>query len=97
MANIAYLTQITNIKISDKNPVIYLRDYDKPRFEQVLAGHLVPLDVLDWSRLEQMPENALDVFIEKRIDLIIDTLRLKLTGIQFDVIDSRADTTAQPL
>ena len=96
MANIAYLTQITNIKISDKNPVVYLRDYDKPRFEQVLAGHLVPLDVLDWSRLEQMPENALDIFIEKRIDLIIDALRLKLAGIQFDVIDSREASSVLP-
>jgi hypothetical protein len=89
MANIAYLTQITNIRISDENPMIYLRNYDKPGFESVLHGHLVPLDVLEWARADKMPEDALDIFIEKRIELLIDNLRTKLDGIQFDVIDSR--------
>ncbi len=93
MANIAYLTQITNIKISDKNPINYLRYFDKPGFEKVLQDHLVPLDVLEWSRADKMPDNALDIFIEKRIDLLIEALQAKLSGIQFDVIDSR-DTSA---
>lgn len=97
MVNIAYLTQITNIHISDKNPIDYLRDFDKPGFEKVLEGHLVPLEVMDWSHAEKMPENALDLFIEKRIDLIINTLRGKLSGIQFDVIDSREAPIVQPL
>ena len=29
LMNIAYLTQLTNLKISNKNPIIYLRDYDQ--------------------------------------------------------------------
>lgn len=89
MANIAYLTQLENIKISDKNPITYLRNFDKPGFEAILKGHLVPLDVLEWTRAEKLPENALDMFIEKRIDLIIETLREKLAGISFHVTDSQ--------
>ena len=89
LMNIAYLTQITNIEIRAKNPLIYLRDYDSPVLEQVLDDHLTPLDILEWARQEEMPDNALDVFIEKRIDLFINTLRQKLAGITFDVVDTR--------
>lgn len=89
MANIAYLTQLTNIRISDENPIIYLRDFDRPGFEQVLNGHLVPSEVVDWARSAKMPENALDIFLEKRIDLLIQALRTKLDGIAFDVVDTR--------
>ncbi|MEH2180436.1 hypothetical protein [Nostoc sp.] len=30
LMNIAYLSQITNLKISDKNPLHYLKEYDEP-------------------------------------------------------------------
>ena len=92
LMNIAYLTQITNIQISNKNPLDYLRNYDKPQFEDVLKQHLAPLDLLDWARQEEMPANAMDIFIEKRIDLLVDELRQKLTGITFDVVDTRGET-----
>ena len=36
-----------------------------------------------------MPINALDEFIEARIELIIDELRKLLEGIEFDVIDTK--------
>ena len=91
MMNIAYLTQLTNIQISDKNPVQYLRDYDDSGFEQVLRTHLTPLEILEWARQEQMPENGLDRFVERRIDLILDDLRQKLPGITFDDIDTKED------
>lgn len=89
LMNIAYLTQLTNLKISNKNPLDYLRDYNNPAFEAVLKTHLIPLEILAWARQEKMPDNALDVFIEQRIDLIIDNLKQKLTGITFDVIDTQ--------
>jgi len=89
LMNIAYLTQLTNVEISDDNPIKYLREYDKPSFEDVLKTHLVPLDILEWSRQNSVPENGLDVFIERRIDLILDDLRHKLSGVTFDVIDTR--------
>jgi len=91
LMNIAYLTQLTNIKISDKNPVQYLRDYGSSGFEQVLGTHLTPLEILEWAHQEQMPEDGLDRFIERRIDLMVDDLRKKLTGVTFDVIDTKED------
>jgi hypothetical protein len=89
MMNIAYLTQITNIKISDKNPVQYLRDYDDPGFKNVLRTHLVPMEILEWARQERMPANGLDRFIEGRVELMIEDLREKLPGVTFDVIDTK--------
>ena len=41
------------------------------------------------ATLEDMPINALDEFIEARIELIIDELRKLLEGIEFDVIDTK--------
>jgi hypothetical protein len=92
LMNIAYLTQLTNRDISAKDPVKYLREYDSPEFEQVLETHLVPLEILEWAREEEMPEDALDQFIERRIDLMIEELRSKLSGVTFDVIDTKEES-----
>jgi hypothetical protein len=94
LMNIAYLTQITNIRIRAKNPLIYLRDYDSPGFEQVLSDHLISPEIMAWARQEEMPDNALDIFIEKRIELFVATLRQKLTGITFDVVDTKGTDTS---
>lgn len=64
LMNIAYLTQITNLTISDRNPLEYLKDYDIEGFGEILRGHFIPKDLLEWSRLEEMPVTALDQFIE---------------------------------
>jgi hypothetical protein len=42
-----------------------------------------------------MPKNALDLFIEQRIDLIIEQLKSKLSGIKFEVIDTRENVIAE--
>jgi hypothetical protein len=36
-----------------------------------------------------MPLNALDVFIEKRVEAVIEDLKEKLQGQTFDVIDTK--------
>ena len=36
-----------------------------------------------------MPDDALDQFIEKRVDLIIEELREIMTGVNFEVIDTK--------
>ncbi len=53
-----------------------------------MQTHLLPSEILEWSRAELMPENALDVFIEKRVDLIIEDLKMKLPIANFEVIDT---------
>ncbi len=89
MMNIAYLIQEDHKGISDKSPLEYLKKFDSSGFEGVLDTHLIPLDILNWARRDRMPGNALDVFIKKRIGLIVEDLRQKLTGVDFDVIDSK--------
>ena len=89
LMNIVYLTQITNLAISDKNPLKYMKDYDVSGFEKVLQSHLLTDKVLQWSRLDSMPDNALDVFIEDRVDTIINDLKVKLAGINIEVIDTK--------
>lgn len=93
LMNIAYLSQITNLKISDRNPLDYLKEYDESGLETVLRSHLIPTIILEWSRADALPENALTIFIEERINLLLEALRLKLDGIEFNVFDmgNRAD------
>ena len=93
LMNIAYLSQITNIQISNKNPLEYLRDYDTPEFEIVLNQHLVPVDILEWDCKEKMPSNAMDIFIEQRINLLVDELRQILSSITFDDVDTRGQAS----
>jgi len=89
LMNIVYLTQITNLEISNKNPASYIKGYDKPEFEGILSNHLLPVEILEWSRKDEMPENALDIFIEKRIDKIIEELQKKIKVSKFEIIDTK--------
>ncbi len=90
LMNIAYLTQITNLEISDKNPLDYIKDYDQnPDFEEVIESHMLPTELIEWSRFDEMPENALDQFIERRVDIIINELRDIMQGVNFEVIDTK--------
>lgn len=98
LMNIAYLRQLINLEISDKNPVKYLLKYDGPEFEKVLQTHLIPPDILEWAHQGHMPENGLDMFINKRIDLIIEDLQHKLkgNGIQFQDVDTGEEGYIKP-
>ncbi len=90
LMNIAFLTQITNLEISDRNPLEYIRGYDQnPDFENVIESHLLPKEIINWSRTDYMPKNALDQFIEKRVELIISELKEQLNNINFEIIDTK--------
>ena len=89
LMNIAYLTQITNLDISNKNPLDYIKEYDKPEFEEILHTHLLSNEILEWSRSGKMPSNGLELFIETRINNIIETLKNEINIHQFDIIDSK--------
>jgi hypothetical protein len=90
LMNIVYITQITNLDITNRNPLEYIKDYDKPEFESIMPTHLLPAEILEWARAASMPDNALDIFIEKRISLIIEDLTKKLLGQNIEVIDTSA-------
>jgi len=96
LMNIAYITQITNLEISDKNPLDYIKDYDKnPDFKNVIKTHLLPEHILEWSSMPEMPSDALDKFIEERIDLIIEELKENLKGINVEIIDTKETQTTE--
>ncbi len=96
LMNIAYLTNYTNSEISNKNPLDYISEFDKnPNFEQVINSHLLPKQIIQWSRMDEMPANALDQFIEIRIEKIIKVLENKILNITFDIRDERANKENQ--
>ncbi|MDP3837411.1 MAG: hypothetical protein Q8Q54_00655, partial [Methylococcales bacterium] len=88
LMNIAYLTQITNLDITNRNPLEYIKDYDKPEFVAIMPTHLLSTDILEWARADQMPDNAIDLFIESRVNHILTDLKTKLNGITFDEMDT---------
>ncbi len=96
LMNIVYITQITNLDIYNRNPLEYIKDYDKPEFEAIMPTHLLPKEILEWARSDNMPLNALDIFINKRAEMIIDDLIKKLPIQQpdeyFRAIDSTKDS-----
>ena len=80
LMNIAYLTQITNLDITNRNPLEYMKDYDKPEFEAIMSSHLLSSEILDWARNGTLPDNAIDQFIESRVNKILTGLKTKLNG-----------------
>jgi uncharacterized protein with ParB-like and HNH nuclease domain len=88
LMNIVYLTQLTNLEITNRPPLEYIKDYDKPEFEAIMPTHLLPNEILQWARDDSMPDNALDLFIESRVRLTIDELKGKMTGISVEETDT---------
>jgi hypothetical protein len=88
LLNIAYLMQITNLQISNKNPLEYMRAYIGDGFAPVQQSHLLPDNIIEWAKNESMPADALKEFTEARMDLIIDKIRLYLAPVAVHVIDS---------
>jgi hypothetical protein len=98
MMNIAFLREKTNLEIGDDNPIKYLQDYDQDGFEEVLDSHLIPREILDWSRNEELGHRKLDEFVDSRVDLFESAIASALEApdsgsqlgeIEFNVIDSR--------
>jgi len=88
LMNIAYLTQITNLDITNRNPLEYMKAFDKPEFEAIMSSHLLSSDILDWARSGTLPDNAIDLFIENRVNNILSDLKTKLNGVTFDEMDT---------
>ena len=95
MMNIVFLTQITNLKISDRNPLDYICDYKNDGFEDVLKTHLLTGDLMNWADEQELPQDALNQFIEIRVEQLIATLRSELEGVQFEVYDSSLQEQSQ--
>ena len=90
LLNIAYLRQITNLHIRNRNPLDYMRGYIGPCFADVQRTHLLPDLLLDWANAETMPEDALEQFVEARLELVLRLLQKHLQGIKFEIIDTQS-------
>ena len=90
LLNIAYLTKITNLQISNRNPLEYLRDYIKNDFANVQRTHLLPDLLVEWAKAEDMPEGALEQFVNARLELVAQTLQAYLQGVTFELVDTRS-------
>lgn len=88
LLNTAYLMQITNLQISNRNPLEYMRNYIGDDFGHVQRSHLLPDNIIECAVAESMPEDVLQTFIEARLDLIVDKLQAYLAPLQVNVIDS---------
>jgi hypothetical protein len=88
LMNIAYLTQLTNLDITNRNPLEYMKDYDKREFEAIMPSHFLSSNILDWARSGNLPDNAIDEFIESRVDNILTDLKTKLNDLTFEEMDT---------
>lgn len=89
LMNIAFITQATNLDISNKDPIDYLKNYINDSFVDIMPEHFLPEILLEWVEAGSLPDDAISIFIEKRIELIEADLREKLKGIDFQTIDTR--------
>ena len=90
LMNIAYITQLTNLEFTNDNPTEYLKEYvNNPDFIAIMPDHFLPKELVEWVKDEKLPEDAINTFIERRIELIEAEVRKKLSGIAFQEIDTR--------
>jgi hypothetical protein len=65
-----------------------MKDYDKPEYIAIMPTHLLSINILEWARADEMPGNAIDIFIESRVTTILTDLKTKLNGLTFDEMDT---------
>jgi hypothetical protein len=64
-----------------------MKDYDNPEYISIMPTHLLSINILECARADEMPENAIDLFIESRVATILTDLKTKLNGLTFDEMD----------
>jgi len=85
LMNICYLRAKTNIKIGDKNPLHYFREFEGVRnFEETLKSHLVPVEFM--QRSEFNPDDYRD-FLIARAELLCKRLESELPDVEVRLVD----------
>lgn len=93
LMNIVYLNKLENIRISDTNPLEYLNDpefVDQEQKAEIMQKHLIPLEIIDWTKDSGLTWGNFDIFIEKRIDLISKKLKEALPNVDVKIYDNVA-------
>ncbi|MDI6902111.1 MAG: DUF262 domain-containing protein [Methanocellales archaeon] len=85
LMNICYLRAKTNIKIGDKNPLHYFREFKGvDNFDNILKSHLIPKEFIE--RDEFNPEDYRD-FLHARAELFCKKLRDELPDVEVKIVE----------
>lgn len=86
LMNICYLTQKTNLNISDDSPENYFKLFAQknPKIKDALLSHLIPDSLLE---LNNFSGKDYENFIDNRTDKIIEKIREKLDKVKITIID----------
>jgi len=85
LMNICYLRAKTNIKIGDKNPLHYFREFgDVDNFDNILKSHLIPKEFIE--RGEFKPEDYKD-FLYASAELFCQKLKDELPDVEMEIIE----------
>ncbi|MEK0338043.1 MAG: hypothetical protein QQN41_11475, partial [Nitrosopumilus sp.] len=85
LMNICYLRAKTNIKIGDRNPLHYFREFkDVDNFDNILESHLIPKEFIE--RDEFKPADYKD-FLYARAELFCKKLREELPDLEVEIVE----------
>lgn len=85
LMNICYLRAKTNIKIGDKNPLHYFRDYEHvENFESILKSHLIPKEFID---REEFKAEDYRKFLVVRAELFCQKIKEELPNVNVRIVD----------
>lgn len=83
LMNICYLRAKTNIKIGDKNPLHYFREFESVKnFNRILESHLIPKEFIE--REEFNPEDYKN-FLYARAELFCKKVRDELSDVEVEI------------
>ena len=83
--NICYLRAKTNIKIGDKNPLHYFREFEKVKdFDAILDSHLIPKEFI--IKEEFSPE-VYKEFLYARAKLFCERLKNELPDVTVEITE----------
>ncbi|MBO8129692.1 MAG: DUF262 domain-containing protein [Peptococcaceae bacterium] len=85
LMNICFLRARTNIKIGDKNPLAYFKEFESTRdFDRILESHLIPREFID--KQEFKPEDYRE-FLFARADWFARRLKDELPDVKVTIVD----------
>jgi len=85
LMNICYLRAKTNIKIGDKNPLHYFREFKSVSdFNNILESHLIPKEFIE--REEFKPKDYKE-FLYSRAELFCQKLKIELPDMEVKIVE----------
>lgn len=84
LMNICFLRALTNIKIGDKNPLTYFREFEGKGFDRILTSHMIPKEFI--TRKQYEPADYGD-FLQARAQLFAERLEQALPDVRITITE----------